>query len=166
MKQLQMPKLLQFIHWNDSGPMIWKTATSPKSNLNTMHTYRVSFAPTMKLQSQKEVCFFTSMCTKIRNYSWDSPLDFALLSRSLIRSLSTELDCSRSLSAIGESTPDCSPSLSAIEELTLGLGLGPPKRLKACIRAGVGWDFKGGRSNHSLMAGLRITEKSKITFIS
>jgi hypothetical protein len=102
---------------------------------------------------------------KSRNYSWDPPLDLALISRSLIRSLSTELDCSHSLSAIGESAPvlstelDCSHSLSEIGESTPGLASGPRDRFKGCTCAGVGWDSKGGRFKQSLTAGFRRTER-------
>lgn len=122
---------------------------------------------------------------KSRIYSRDSPVALALISRSLIRSHNTELDCSlslstigeltsgltagldcsHSLSAIGESTPglstelDCSVSLSVIGESTPGLGSGPPDRFKGWTSAVVGWDSKRGRFKKSLTAGFRRTEK-------
>ena len=87
----------------------WSEKQPPLPNQTSIQCTHTGypFPPPWSYKTQKEACFFTSKCTKIRNYSWDSPLDFALFSRSLIRSLSTELDCSHSLSAIVESTPPC-----------------------------------------------------------
>ena len=138
---------------------------------NIIPQYWVSFAPNKKrYQNPKGGVLLYFHVHKSRNYSWDPPLDLALISRSLIRSLSTELDCSHSLSAIGESTPvlstelDCSHSLSEIGESTPGLDSGLPNRFKGSTCAGVGWDSKGGIFKESLTAGFRITEKHEIFF--
>ena len=149
MQRFYKPILHQFIHGNMIDPYILKNCRL----FNIIPQYWVSFAPNKKrYQNPKGGVLLYFHVHKSRNYSWDPPLDLALISRSLIRSLSTELDCSHSLSEIGESTP--------------GLDSGLPNRFKGCTCAGVGWDSKGGIFKESLTAGFRITEKDEIFFLS